>query len=413
MVIVMSKIKLTEVASYSNTRISCADLSEKSYVGTDNLLQSKQGKVNSDFVPNTGYTTEYKMGDTLIANIRPYLRKIWYAINNGGSSPDVLAIRPSDKINSKFLYYALFQEDFFNYAMKGSKGTKMPRGDKKQIMDFLIPHISKCKQQSIAETLSVLDDKIELNNRINDQLEKMARTLYDYWFVQFDFPDENKRPYKSAGGKMVFNPTLGREIPAGWEVKELSQIIKKIGTGLNPRDNFKLGSGDNFYVTIKNMEHGKVILDNRCDKINDEAIKIIDNRSDLRAGDILFTSIEPVGTTYLIYEKPSNWNINESIFTIRPNNDITSPEFLYMLLSGKELKAFTKNSVTGSIHKGIRHGVLKTFRFPFSNKKIIENFSNIIRPLIKEIYINNEENRNLVDLRDFLLPMLMNGQISP
>ena len=188
-------------------------------------------------------------------------------------------------------------------------------------------------QNKIANILSSLDSKIELNNKINKELESMAKTLYDYWFVQFDFPDENGKPYKSSGGKMVYSKELKREIPEGWETKKLDDIISKTGTGLNPRDNFKLGFGNNYYVTIKNIEQGKVILDDKCDKVDDEALKIINRRSDLQVGDILFTSIQPVGVTYLIQEQPQNWNINESVFIIRPNYNLVSSDFLFMLLS--------------------------------------------------------------------------------
>ena len=267
-------------------------------------------------------------------------------------------------------------------------------------------------QNKIANILSSLDSKIELNNKINKELESMAKTLYDYWFVQFDFPDENGKPYKSSGGKMVYSKELKREIPEGWETKKLDDIISKTGTGLNPRDNFKLGFGNNYYVTIKNIEQGKVILDDKCDKVDDEALKIINRRSDLQVGDILFTSIQPVGVTYLIQEQPQNWNINESVFIIRPNYNLVSSDFLFMLLSSDFMKAYTNNVSAGSIHKGVRHTDLKSFKFAYSGNIIIENFNKIINPMLKKMYINDQQNQELAKLRDWLLPMLMNGQVS-
>ncbi|MFS1562363.1 MAG: hypothetical protein ACL7AX_00850 [Candidatus Arsenophonus phytopathogenicus] len=101
------------------------------------------------------------------------------------------------------------------------------------------------------ELLEVIDKKIKINNRINTELEAIAKTLYHYWFVQFDFPDANGKPYKTSGGKIVYNSILKQEIPAGWHDCELKDIIERSGTGLNPRNNFKLGCGNNFYVTIK------------------------------------------------------------------------------------------------------------------------------------------------------------------
>lgn len=266
-------------------------------------------------------------------------------------------------------------------------------------------------QQKIAAVLSALDAKIELNQRINAELESMAKTLYDYWFVQFDFPNEKGKPYKSAGGKMVWNEKIKREVPLGWEVLELSKIVSRIATGLNPRKNFVFGNGNNYYVTIKNIDYGRVLLDDRCDKIDDEAMKIIDRRSDLQIGDILFTSIEPVGKTYLLQEKPTNWNINESVFTIRPNYDLVTPEYLYALLSSEMIKSFTEQSSAGSTFKGIRISVLNTFLSAYPNKNLISDFSEVVKPILKKIDLVQKESQTLTELRDWLLPMLMNGQV--
>jgi type I restriction enzyme S subunit len=268
-------------------------------------------------------------------------------------------------------------------------------------------------QQKIASILSNLDLKIELNNKINSELEKMAKTLYDYWFVQFDFPDENWKPYKTSGWKMIWSDELKREIPDGWEMEELDYIISKTWTWLNPRDNFKLGNWNNYYITIKNVKWWKIIFDYSCDRIDDEAFKIIDKRSDLQIWDILFTSIQPVWVTYLIHEKPKNWNINESVFTIRPDYKKITSEYLYMLLNSQEMKSFTTNVSAWSIHKWIRHTVLKTFKLAYcEDKKVIDNFSKQISPILKRIYLIDRENQKLAELRDFLLPMLMNWQLS-
>jgi len=276
-------------------------------------------------------------------------------------------------------------------------------------LKFKIP--PKEEQDIIVNILSAIDKKIDCNNRINAKLELIARQLYEYWFIQFDFPDENGKPYKSYGGAMVYNNILKRDIPSGWRTIELAEIISRSGTGLNPRDNFQLGSGNNYYVTIKNVNNGKITLDDKCDRISDEALSIIDRRSQLQVGDILFTSIEPVGVTYLIHKKPDNWNINESVFTIRPDFEKTTSEYLFLLLSSREMKVFTKNSSSGSIHKGIRHGVLKTFMSAYSGKKLIDDFSTMVSPILRQMDTLEKENQRLVKLRDWLLPMLMNGQV--
>ena len=399
-------------ATYINNKVDTNEISLSQYISTDNILQNKQGIKCATSLPiQGGKVTSFKKGDILLANIRPYLKKIWYAQFDGGCSADVLAIRANAETDSHFLFYALFRDDFFIHAMKGAKGTKMPRGDKTQIMEFKIPVFDLKTQQSIAAVLSALDKKIALNKQINARLEEMAKTLYDYWFVQFDFPDANGKPYKSSGGEMVFDETLKREIPKGWEVKSFGEVVTHSTTGLNPRDNFSLGNGENFYVTIKNIKDNEIKF-HTCAKITDEALNVINKRSKLDKGDILFTSIEPIGSTYLLHEKPKNWDINESVFSIRSKSDFITPYFLFMLLSSDEIKSFTRQVSTGSVHKGIRHESLKRFTFAYSGIDLIKNFTNLISPMQQNIFFLQKQNHHLTQLRDFLLPMLMNGQVS-
>lgn len=317
------------------------------------------------------------------------------------------------KTNINRFYYYYFQlvgvqKYFYNVAT----GSTIKNLSLKSIQDFEVPVPDDSVWKPIVSVLSSLDAKIELNYKINAELESITKTIYDYWFVQFDFPDVNGKPYKSSGGKMIYDEVLKREIPEFWKRCRLEYVLAKTGTGLNPRDNFKLGEGDNYYVTIKNIKQGKVVLNDKCDRINDESLEIINKRSDLQVGDILFTSIEPVGTTYLIRKKPTNWNINESVFTIRPDYKKVTSEFLYMFLSGDYIKAYTNNVSAGSIHKGVRHSTLKDCKFILPSKNIIDVFSNKLIPIMDKLDLIQTEITKLEELRDWLLPMLMNGQVT-
>lgn len=357
-----------------------------------------------------------KLNDLLIAKDGSYLKHVFVIKQEIEQAilSSIGILRPNlNKIYPDYLkYYLQTKSVKETVSKKYVSGSALPRIILKgfEQIDVLIKGLST--QKSIAKVLSDLDAKIELNNKINRELEAMAKLLYDYWFIQFDFPNEQGKPYKSSGGKMVYNSELKREIPEGWEVKTIGEVVLSTGTGLNPRDNFILGEGDNFYVTIKNIEQGRVILDNKCDKISDKSLEIINKRSDLKVGDILFTSIEPVGITYLIFEKPKNWNINESVFTIRPNYKKVSSEFLYMFLSGDYIKSYTKNVSAGSIHKGIRHSLLKDCLFNLPCRNIVDEFTLKVKPLLKKYDLIQKENQQLSELRDWLLPMLMNGQVT-
>jgi type I restriction enzyme, S subunit len=356
----------------------------------------------------SGYHSEFKAGgEGVVTGRYGTLGEVYYV--NGRYWPHNTALYVTD-FKGNYPKYVYFLLKYLGNLKTGDKST-VPGVNRNDLHEVIVPYIDVEYQRTIADCLFQIEEKIALNNKIDRVLESITIDFYNYWFVQFDFPNDQGRPYKSSGGKMAYNTTLKRAIPQGWIDLELSDIIDKIGTGLNPRDNFKLGNGNNFYVTIKNIDNGKVIFDDKCDRVDDEALRIINKRSDLQPGDILFTSIEPVGVTYFIHETPTNWNINESVFTLRPNYGKITSEYLYMLLSSTEMKTFTKNVSAGSIHKGIRHSALKTFRLPYGNLKLSEEFSKIIRPTLKQRHSLDNENRQLVELRDWLLPMLMNGQV--
>ncbi len=317
-------------------------------------------------------------------------------------------LKARSNFNIKYLYYYLNAIDFSGLVT----GSAQPKLTKESLDSIPLVIPDKPTQDRVADFLWSLDRKIKLNDQINSEIEAIAKLIYNYWFVQFDFPDESGKPYKSSGGKMVYNKVLKREIPNSWNDISLGNIIVKSGTGLNPRSNFKLGEGENYYITIKNIKNGKIIFDDKTDRISDKSLEIINKRSDLQIGDVLFTSIDPVGITYFIQEKPKNWNINESVFTLRADEKLLTPEFLFMLLSSKEMKVFTKQSSAGSIHKGIRHEVLKNFMLPYGGMPIILSFTKILRPLLKRQHMLNAENQKLNELKDWLLPMLMNGQVT-
>ncbi|MFM6070498.1 MAG: restriction endonuclease subunit S, partial [Dolichospermum sp.] len=190
-------------------RVNIKDITLNKYITTDNLLPNKQGVgIAVNLPPQIGNIRFFEPKNILVSNIRPYLKKIWFSDKYGGCSADVLVFVVQEDYVPKFIYYSMLRDCFFDHMVRGSKGTKMPRGDKNQILEFAIPNFSPKMQEKIASVLSSLDDKIELNNRINSELENLAKTIYDYWFVQFDFPDENGKPYKSSGGKMVYNQEL-------------------------------------------------------------------------------------------------------------------------------------------------------------------------------------------------------------
>lgn len=164
------KCKLSDICDFRKGKVDVSNLTLKTYISTENMLPNKGGITVASSLPTFQLTQEYKKGDVLVSNIRPYFKKIWRAKCDGGCSNDVLVFQGNSNIDGDFLYYVLANDDFFAYSMATSKGTKMPRGDKTSMMQYEVSKFDKDTQKRIARILRSLDDKIELNIMINNNL---------------------------------------------------------------------------------------------------------------------------------------------------------------------------------------------------------------------------------------------------
>jgi type I restriction enzyme S subunit len=262
------------------------------------------------------------------------------------------------------------------------------------------------EQQKIAKVLSDLDAKIELNNRINSELEAMAKTLYDYWFVQFDFPDAHGKPYKTSGGKMVWNEELKREIPEGWEVKPISKVIEvKDGTHDSPKPK-TIGYP---LITSKNLKVEGLDFEN-ANLISEEDYLSVNKRSKVETGDILFSMIGNIGTIYKVEEKEINFAIkNVALYKTSQKEDYKN--FIYMFLKSIDMDRYMRNVISGSIQKFIGLSSLRNTPF-LINETYIEKYEIHTKSIFSQLENLKLENQELASLRDWLLPMLMNGQVS-
>ena len=171
-------MKLRDIAEFVTDKISSSSISLGSYVTTDSLLQNKRGReLAQNLPPMQCALTNYKKGDVLVANIRPYLKKVWFADSAGGCSSDVLAFRAKNGHCSSFLYTVLIQDAFFDYAMSGAKGSKMPRGDKDQIMRYELPTFTPMEEENIGNLMVDIMSKINVNRQINDNLPLLDHSL--------------------------------------------------------------------------------------------------------------------------------------------------------------------------------------------------------------------------------------------
>lgn len=389
--------KLSSIAYYVTDKISSNDISLAEYVTTDCILQNKKGReVATNLPPQPCSLIRYQRDDVLIANIRPYLKKVWFADIDGGASPDVLVFRAKDGHSPSFLYAILLQDSFFDYVMQGTKGSKMPRGDKEQILRYEMPTFS-CSEESIGTFFLNLDRKIHLNERINQNLEAMAKQLYDYWFVQFDFPNENGRPYKSSGGKMVWNDKLKREIPEGWEDGILIDIAN-ITMGQSPDGSSynEVGEGILFY-------QGSTDFGMRFPSVRQYTTA---PSRFAKKGDILMSVRAPVGSINIAN---NDCCIGRGLSAI--NSKLGSMSHLYYILNDLRI-AFDQRNAAGTTFGSITKEDLYSLHIIIPSDEVIKAFDKICSPMFDRQMILGEEIDILTKQRDKLLPLLMNGQVS-
>lgn len=256
-------------------------------------------------------------------------------------------------------------------------------------------------QKKIANVLISLDAKIELNNRINAELEAMAKTLYDYWFVQFDFPDANGKPYKSSGGKMVYNPALKREVPERWSVASLVDIAS-FKNGIACQRYFPKDDEIGVYKVIKIREFSSGLDEN-----SDIVVADIPEDLVIQDGDILFSWS---ATLDVKIWAGGIGALNQHIFKV-DSSDYPKSFFYFKVLGYLEyfkMVAELRKTTMGHITR--EH--LEQSRIPLPPKKLIEKLDLMLSPTLEKIVIRNKESQQLAKLRDWLIPMLMNGQVT-
>ena len=311
---------------------------------------------------------------------------------------NIALLHANQEINSYFLYLLMSCESFYKKADALANGAaqKLISLKKLQTIEIEIPPLAT--QHRIATILSRYDSLIENYQKQIKLLEEAAQRLYKEWFVDLRFPGHE-------------NTNIIDGVPEGWEKKTIDDVTCKVTTGLNPRKNFVLGKGSNYYVTIKNMADNTLFLDDRCDRVDNEALEKINKRSDLKIGDILFSGIGTIGRVALVDIPTNNWNVSESVFTLRAN-DIVTKEFLYLMLLSPDMQNYCQSNAHGAAQKGIRMADLKAYSFNLPPFGVIQKFTNLVTPTIKKVSSIRNQIRLLTEARDRLLPKLMSGEIA-
>ena len=388
--------KLSSIAYYVTDKISSNDISLAEYVTTDCILQNKKGReVATNLPPQPCSLVRYQRGDVLIANIRPYLKKVWFADIDGGASPDVLVFRAKDGHSPSFLYAILLQDSFFDYVMQGTKGSKMPRGDKEQILRYEMPTFS-CSEESIGTFFLNLDRKIHLNERINQNLEAMAKQLYDYWFVQFDFPDENGKPYKSSGGKMIWNEKLKREIPENWKVKS---IFEELDVQYGYPFSTELFTETETSIPVVR------IRDIVANTVSAYTTENTDSKYLLNKGDLV---IGMDGNFHINYWSDDISYLNQRSVRLRALNDSN----VSIIQARLDIEPYIKAKEARAKGSTVGHLSDKDMKELYVMVPSKYGARNEFDALLYQIILNRNEIISLTKQRNHLLPLLMNGQVS-
>ena len=301
------------------------------------------------------------------------------------------------KVTNQFLYYFLQTNPFIT-----TNGSTIKRLYNDNLRDTKIPNVPSIQQQNqITDVLGTLDKKIQINNQINQELEAMAKTLYDYWFVQFDFPDQNGKPYKSSGGKMVYHPELKREIPEGWGVAKLNEVVDLI-SGYPFSSNDYVTSGKYKLYTIKNVQDGYTV--DKVDNYLDFLPSNMSHECQLRRGDLIMSLTGNVGRVGMVYE--DDVLLNQRVLKLNPINK-THKSFIYSFFRSDVTKAHLENMSTGTSQKNLSPIDIGNMMIPFPSESLLSKFLDNLNMLENNLV----ENQQLTKLRDWLLPMLMNGQV--
>ncbi|MES2355540.1 MAG: restriction endonuclease subunit S [Pseudomonadota bacterium] len=315
-------------------------------------------------------------------------------------------LRPKkDKVISEYLLYAYLSPSFQQTIISNTiRGATVDRLALNEFPDFSIRIPCIEEQEKVANLLQAIDAKIDCNKRINAELEAMAKTLYDYWFVQFEFPDAKGKPYKSSGGKMVYNATLKREIPTGWEDGMASDLFD-----FNPSLSLSINT-EASYIDMSSLPVTGFMT-------NAPERKVFAGGMKFQNGDVVVARITPClenGKTALIsLLKDSEVGFGSTEFIVLRGKKTPLSAFATQLSRSVSFRQFAISNMTGtSGRKRIDASTLETFSLPLPPEDLLLKYEKTARACFERMTNNAQENQQLAKLRDWLLPMLMNGQVT-
>ena len=301
------------------------------------------------------------------------------------------------KADKKFVDY-LFRTKNVRFQIEGSSsGTKVKHTspDKIYDVDVWLPDLDN--QRKIGEILSTIDETIRKNNNINQELEELAQTIYNYWFVQFEFPNEEGKPYKSNGGEMVWNDKMQREIPTGWEIKNILELVNWIGGAQPPKKEHTNEFREGYVRFIQNRDYQG---DNHITYIKESPSNKLCNKYD-----IMMDKYGEAGKVRYGIEGAYNVALAK-LELLEPETQ----EYIRKFFEDNNTLEYLKNASIASTRASLNSQTLGTLNICLPKKELLIQFENIGKNILDIILSNKEKNQELIKIRDFIFPLLMNGQ---
>ena len=358
-----------DIATFVKDREPLEQLDLNSYVSTENLLADYSGVAKASKLPPSGSFTSYKPNDVLVSNIRPYLKKVWFADKVGAASNDVIVIRPSAKISATYLLHVLKNDEFISFVMKGAKGVKMPRGDIASVKAYPIALPKSNEQQKIADCLSSLDELLSAHNQKLDALKVHKKGL-----MQQLFPAEGE-----TVPKLRF-PEFRED--GDWCFDELGSKTKKVGSGITPK-----GGGKNYksvgvpFVRSQNIGWGRLLLDNIA-YIEEEVHKSFLG-TEIKENDVLLNITgASIGRTAIADQRVTGGNVNQHVCIIRTKLKELHPVYLCQFILSPNGQLQIDSFQAGGNREGLNFAQIRSFSIPIppnvdEQKKIADGLSSV------------------------------------
>lgn len=422
-----NEVKLKDVLIFNPTEsLSKNSIAKK--IDMDKLTpftRSVSGHIISKY--NGG--SKFRNGDVLFARITPCLENGKTALVNclddeevAFGSTEFIVLRALNGLaESKYIFYLMCSDYIRDIAIKsmvGSSGRQRVQQGLLENTTISLPPLPE--QRAIVSVLSALDDKIELNNRINKTLEELAQALFKRWFVDFEFPDENGNPYRSSGGAMVYSPEMGKEIPEGWRIGTLGDVVEfSNGYAFASSELLTANTGECFHVFkmghicrgggLNKSETKSYISKSACNNL----LKYV-----LKKGDLLMcmtdmkSNVALLGHTALM-DEDDKYILNQRVGLIRTRNEeIINYPYLYILTNNNDFIDNLRSRANSGVQVNLSTSEIKASKILLPCKRVHLLFDEIVKPFYDHLFLKQKENEYLNLVRNDLLKKLMSGEIT-